>query len=286
MKNNLLFCFILMGFCACQNPTSKPTEASVPKTPETVAPIMQTTPTFCYQFEHQGEHIKCQLLSAANGTFSGYYSWYIDGKDGAYGVLNGTNFFSDTLIAEHTYMQEGSVASEEIILMKKGDNLIQLVGELMDKGGKMVIKDRRKLKAGNTLTKVDCAKVEKDFESIKAMEKDKVFMYPDPVLTEKEAKMAEKLVGEWQSKDDPKAGVKMGNGQFTFLYDGKTTESPMRYIYYPTCPKDCNPLDKMPCLKIIGQDDVCYSILKADGKSLEISQIGGTGNTNRYMKKK
>ena len=60
----------------------------------------------------------------------------------------------------------------------------------------------------------------------------------------------------------------------------------MRYIYYPTCPKDCNPIAKMPCLKIVGQDDVCFAIVKADGKSLDSSQIAGTSNTNHYVKKK
>jgi hypothetical protein len=286
MKNILFLCLLILSVWACQNPATKPAEASTPQKAEPTPQIAATTPTFCYQFNQNGEHVYCQLLSAANGNFSGYYSWYIDGKDGAYGVLKGTNFFSDTLIADHIYMQEGSVASQEIIFVKKGDNLLELVGERMDKEGKMVVKDRRKLKAGNTLTKVDCAKIEKDFESIKAMEKDQMFKYPDPVLSEKEAKVAEKLVGEWQSKDDPKAGVKMENGKFTFLYEGKTKDAPMRYLFYPACPKDCNPVAKMPCLKIIGQDDVCYSIMKADGKSLDISQIGGTGNTNRYVKKK
>jgi hypothetical protein len=283
MKNNFLFFCGLLCACACQNPTSKP-ETTAPKTTETT--IAQTTPTFCYEFDQQGEHIKCQILSAANGEFSGYYSWYIDGKDGTYGVLKGKNFFSDTLTADYTYTQEGSVAAEELIFIKKGDNLTQLVGELKDMDGKMVIKNKSKLTMGNILTKADCTKLDKDFDNIRAMEKDKVFAYPDPILTEKEAKNAEKLVGEWQSKDDPKAGVKIENGMFTFLYDGKAAEPPMRYIYYPTCPKDCNPLDKLSCLKIVGQDDVCYSIINADGKSLDISQIGGRGNTNRYAKKK
>ncbi len=249
-------------------------------------PMVETTPSSCYQFDHQGEHIKCQLFSAANGEFNGYYSWYIDEKDGTQGVLKGKNFFSDTLFAEHTYIQEGSTQTEEIVFLKKGDNLTQLVGELYDKNGKMVLKNRKALKSGNTLTKTDCAPLAKDFEPIREMEKDMIFAYPDPFLNEKQAKVAENLVGEWQSKDDPKAGIKMENSRFTFLYNGKSTESAMRYIYYPSCPKDCNPADKLSCLKIIGQDNVCYSIVFADGKSLDISQIGGTGNTNRYMKKK
>ena len=51
-------------------------------------------------------------------------------------------------------------------------------------------------------------------------------------------------------------------------------------------PEGLYPAVKMPCLKIIGQDAVCYSLIKADGKVLELSQIGGTGNTNRYVRKK
>ena len=248
--------------------------------------MVQTTPTFCYQYNEKGEQASCQLLTAANGEFTGYYTWHIEEKDGTQGVLKGKNFNSDTLFIEHSYIQEGSVAIEELVFLKKGDNLVQLVGEIFDKNGKMVLKDRKKLKTGNTLIKVDCAKLSKEFEHIQAMEKDMVFKYPDPILSEKEAKVAANLVGEWQSKEDPKAGVKIGNGRFEYLYAGEKPEPSMRYIYYPTCPKDCNPIAKMPCLKIVGQDDVCFAIVKADGKSLDISQIGGTGNTNHYVKKK
>ncbi len=245
-----------------------------------------TATSHCYQFDSQGEYAKCQLFSAVDGKFSGYYSWYIDGKDGTQGVLKGKNFNSDTLFAEHTYMQEGSVATEEIVFLKKGNNLTQLVGELFDKNGRMVLKNRKALKAGNTLNQADCTQLSKDFEPIRKMEKDMYFKYPDPDLSEKDAKIVEKLQGNWQSKDDPKAGVKIENGRFTYTYEGQKPDPSMRFIYYPTCPKDCDPVATMPCLKIIGQDEACFSIIKADGKSLDISQIGGTGNTNRYTKKK
>jgi hypothetical protein len=246
----------------------------------------ETSTKYCYQYNQQGEHVACQIFTAANGTFSGYYTWYIEGKDGTQGVLKGANFNSDTLTVEHTYMQEGSVATEEMILFKKGDNLTQLTGELSKKAGKMVIKDKKKLKAGNTLTKADCAKLSKEFKHVREMEKDMVFIYPDPALSEKDVKVVEKMQGTWQSKEDPKAGIKIENGRFSYVYEGQKPDPSMRYIYYPTCPKDCNPIAKMPCLKIIGQDDVCFSIVKADGKVLDISQIGGKGNTNQYVKKK
>jgi hypothetical protein len=246
----------------------------------------ETSTKYCYQYNQQGEHVACQIFTAANGTFSGYYTWYIEGKDGTQGVLKGANFNSDTLTVEHTYMQEGSVATEEMILLKKGDNLTQLTGELSKKAGKMVIKDKKKLKAGNTLAKADCTKLSKEFKHVREMEKDMVFEYPDPVLTEKDTKIVEKMQGVWQSKEDPKAGILIENGRFSYIYEGQKPDPSMRYIYYPICPKDCNPIAKMPCLKIIGQDDVCFSIVKADGKVLDISQIGGKGNTNQYVKKK
>jgi hypothetical protein len=246
----------------------------------------ETSSKYCYQFDQQGERIACQIYAAANGEFTGYYTWGIEGKDGTQGVLKGKNFNSDTLVMEHTYMQEGSVATEEMMLVKKGDNLTQLIGELSEKKGKMVIKDKMKLKAGNTLTKADCAKLAKEFKHVKDMEKDMIFEYPDPVLSEKDVKIVEKMQGSWQSKEDPKAGIKIENGRFSYVYEGQKPEPSMRLIYYPTCPKDCNPIAKIPCLKVIGQDDVCYSLVKADGKSLDISQIGGKGNTNQYVKKK
>jgi hypothetical protein len=118
--------------------------------------------------------------------------------------------------------------------------------------------------------------------------------YNDPFLTKKEAAVVANLVGEWQSSDDPKAGLKIANGTFQLTYTGQSAAPvadqakgmAMPYIYFPACPKDCNPVAKMPCLKVIGQDEVCYAIVKADGKSLDISQIGGKGNTNKYVKKK
>ena len=109
--------------------------------------------------------------------------------------------------------------------------------------------------------------------------------FDDPFLSKKDAATAKNLQGTWQSADDPKSSVKISDGNYSEMYEGQTP-APMRYIYFPTCPKDCNPIAKMPCLKIIGQDEICYTIVKADGKTLELSQIGGTGNTNKYVRKK
>jgi hypothetical protein len=110
--------------------------------------------------------------------------------------------------------------------------------------------------------------------------------YNDPFLSKRDAAAAKNLIGEWQSTSDPKSSIRIGDGIYRDIYSGEKPMPALRYIYYPTCPKDCKPMAKTPCLRVIGQDDMCFTIVKADGKTLELSQIGGTGNTNKYVKKK
>jgi hypothetical protein len=245
------------------------------------------TTDYCYHFSKNGENMSIQVNAKKNGDFRGYYNWYIEEKDGTNGVLHGRNFQKDTIYMTYEYYQEGIFSNEQLAFVKKGDNLLRLVSKEFDKKGNMVLTNKKTLKAENTLTKVDCAKITKDFDNTRKIEAELGFKYPYPeTMSEKDEKVEANLQGVWQSLDDPKASIKMKDGKFQYLYSGKATEPEMRYRYFLICPKNCNPVAKMPCLLVFGQDEVCYSLVKADGKALEISQIGGTGNTNRYVKKK
>jgi hypothetical protein len=243
---------------------------------------------YCFQFNHQGEHAYCHLVVNESGEYHGYYNSFIEEKDGASGVLESKNsFFNDTLLMEWTYIQEGIVANESLMFIKKGDNLVNLVSEIFSEDGKMVLDHKEQLKTGNTLTSVDCEKIDKEYiQPIIEDEKEKWFSHPVPDYSEKDLKVIDKLQGNWQSLDDPKASIKIVNGYYTDIYVGEKATSSVRCIYYPTCPKDCNPIAKMSCLQVLDHDEICYAIVKADGKVLQLSQIGGTGNTNRYVKKK
>lgn len=109
--------------------------------------------------------------------------------------------------------------------------------------------------------------------------------FDDPFLSKTEAKTAKNLVGEWVSTADPKAGLKIGEGVYQDTYEGSEPSTAVAYTYFSKCPDDCKPVAKTPCFKLFGQDEVCMTVVKADGKVLEISQVGGTGNTNRYKRK-
>lgn len=86
------------------------------------------------------------------------------------------------------------------------------------------------------------------------------------------------LEGNWVSTTDPKSELSIGNHKYIEIYEDKEmSTSPMRY--FKVCPADCNPAGKTPCIQLVGQDIVCYALVKNTSKSLELSQIGGTGNT-------
>jgi hypothetical protein len=141
--------------------------------PTTNAPVATTNQSYCYQYKKEGETMSCQLSVNEKGDFTGYYAWYIEEKDGTQGILKGKNSFkSDTLFTTHKYIQEGELATEPLVFVKKGDNLIYLESEEVDKNGKMVFTNKKKLKLGNLLTKTDCAKLKSDIQPIQAMEKD------------------------------------------------------------------------------------------------------------------
>lgn len=121
--------------------------------------------------------------------------------------------------------------------------------------------------------------------NVRADGKYKRVSFDNPFLTKNEAKTAQNLLGEWQSTADPKAMLKIADGFYIDIYEGETWDEYL-FNYFPTCPKDCSPAGKTSCLKIFGQDEVCHAVVKADGKTLQLSQIGGTGNTLTYTRKK
>jgi hypothetical protein len=93
------------------------------------------------------------------------------------------------------------------------------------------------------------------------------------------------LEGHWVSTSDAKSEVVIGEGKYVEIYEGKEVSS-FPYRYFNTCPDDCSPAGATPCLQMMGQDILCYAVVKVSAKSLELSMIGGTGNTLAFVPKK
>ncbi|MBI5915788.1 MAG: hypothetical protein HY842_10450 [Bacteroidetes bacterium] len=107
----------------------------------------------------------------------------------------------------------------------------------------------------------------------------------DPFRAEGGDEVPENIVGDWQSTEDAKSEVKIEGGQYIDIYDGKEVSN-VAFSYHKVCPEDCGPAGKEPCIRTIGQDFVCYTVIFADGKTLQLSMIGGRGNTLSFKRKK
>lgn len=180
MKKVLLSCALVAALVGCKNETKNPA-TSVPTTPPPVTPAKETsTPTTasamitstCYQFVLKKDLTSCQLIVDDKGGISGFYDWTPDQKDGGHGLLmNGQKMGGDTIVVDWKYMIEGTVQTEELMFKQSADKLIKLEGALDDKGGRLVVKDKKKLKAGDTLVKVDCVKLDEVIKNIGQIEK-------------------------------------------------------------------------------------------------------------------
>lgn len=112
----------------------------------------------------------------------------------------------------------------------------------------------------------------------------RMMSFDDPFFMPIQLKMAKNLEGDWRSTEDAKSELTIGEGLYVERYDGEKTGS-YPYQYFSNCPALCDPAGSFPCIAIIGQDAVCYAVVKADGKILEISMVGGRGNTLSFKKK-
>ncbi len=108
--------------------------------------------------------------------------------------------------------------------------------------------------------------------------------FDDPFLQGKDAQTAKNLQGEWVAVDDPQSTIALKDGSFFYFY-GTEPQGSFPYQYYPQCPGECAAPAPVPCISVIGQDILCYAVVKANGQELELSLIGGAGKTLAYKRK-
>lgn len=103
-----------------------------------------------------------------------------------------------------------------------------------------------------------------------------------PTVTDEQ--IARLIENEWVSVQDSQAVVLIGKGQYIDYYGGKQLEA-ADYEYHPVCPTDCNPIADGPCLKVMYDEPICYTVVHVDSTTLELSMIGGRGNSLIYKRK-
>lgn len=157
----MLFLVIIMGITlvSCEPKKVEQKAAEMPPPPPPVAVV----DTLCFELVFNKVDITTVQMTVKGDSVTGEMHWHPHEKDGSHGTLKGIKK-GNTITADYDYMIEGSSQIEEVIFILEGDKLIQMTGELVEKGNKMVLKDPSKAKKDEVFSKANCSKMLKDTE--------------------------------------------------------------------------------------------------------------------------
>ncbi|MEQ7798948.1 hypothetical protein ABDJ41_03955 [Pedobacter sp. ASV1-7] len=117
----------------------------------------KTNSTDCYQYIKNKDTASLKI-NIEGEELTGNLNYNLFEKDRNSGTIAG-EMKGDTIIAEYTFDSEGMRSVREVVFVKKIDgNIYEGTGEVMEKGGKMVFKDRSALKFSPAMvfTKTNC----------------------------------------------------------------------------------------------------------------------------------
>lgn len=112
--------------------------------------------TECYSYIKNRDTATLKI-NTENEELTGDLVYNLFEKDSNKGTIAG-EMKGDTIIAEYIFNSEGMSSIREIVLLKKDGKLYEGYGDVEEKSGKMVFKDRSKLKFGDAIvfTKTNC----------------------------------------------------------------------------------------------------------------------------------
>src|SRR5260221_2784008 len=140
---------ILVLFSACNSNTTSGTQSA---TDSTAAKSV----TECYNYFLNKDSISLHITITGKAV-SGELLYRIFEKDQNMGSLHG-EMHGDTLLAEYTFISEGTESIREVAFLKKENGFAEGYGEAEEKDGKLLFKNAGALNFSNTviLKKSDC----------------------------------------------------------------------------------------------------------------------------------
>ena len=157
MKKIVLTLALLVTLASCKKTETttipEPTDAVSGAVTTTQTPVSETR---CFLSALKKDSTSISLTIGNDNVVTGRMHWNPNEKDGAIGTLTGKKM-NDTIVADYDFMIEGNKQMEEKVFVLSGDKLYELMGQMDDKSGKMIIKDLKKAKVRSVLSIVDCA---------------------------------------------------------------------------------------------------------------------------------
>lgn len=141
MKNTSIIALSLAIFASCN------TEKKQESTTQTEVKTTQTET--CYQHTKDSSTIKLNITINDN-MVTGNLNYDYYQKDKSKGTIMG-ELKSDTLFADYTFMSEGIESVREVVFIKTANGWVEGYGEIDDKDGKVVFKNRNKITFDNNV---------------------------------------------------------------------------------------------------------------------------------------
>jgi hypothetical protein len=143
----------LLCLSSCQPATTEQKE--VMEAPSVYEAI---TGKLCFAYDHEDDLIGLTIQMTGN-SFTGQLAYAYREKDRNAGTIVG-QMKGDTLIADYTFSSEGRRSVREVVFLKRGDTLIEGFGDVEQRDGKTVFKNRSALKfeSNTPLKAVPCHK--------------------------------------------------------------------------------------------------------------------------------
>ena len=150
MKYPLLLATLLLT-AACTS--EKPDQTDTTQEPEVIEAAESST---CYA-AILGQDTVSLRVERMSDDVTGDLAYNFFEKDDNSGTFQG-RMRGDTLLADYTFMSEGSESVREVVFLKKGDGFVEGYGDMEDRGGKMVFKNTASLDfgSGTAFSKVPC----------------------------------------------------------------------------------------------------------------------------------
>lgn len=146
MKNKILMLAIVSGiFFSCKKKEHElTTDELKSEMPQEVAAT-----TECYEYVKGKDTIQANLVVQSENV-NGDLMYKLFEKDKNTGKLSG-RISGDTLIADYTFMSEGTESVRQVVFLRKNKTLLEGYGESEEKDGKMVFKSMKDLNFTSSL---------------------------------------------------------------------------------------------------------------------------------------
>lgn len=146
MQKLLLFSLLVTAFFACKQENAPDAKAEDKKQPFMTIPARS-----CYVYAANGDTFSLKL-TIMDAKVMGTLAYNFAQKDDNQGSLEGVRNEDKSIIyADYTFTSEGIRSVREVAFKKTGNNLVEGFGEMEEKNGKMVFKDRNALNFDNNL---------------------------------------------------------------------------------------------------------------------------------------